>query len=136
VARTWLFKTEPTVYSYDQLVRERRTTWDGVTNPLARKHLAAVARGDLVLVYHTGSEKAVIGIAEAVSDPYPDPKLKDPRAPVVDLAPLRRLRRPVTLAELKTRPALASFPLVRLPRLSVMPVERDEWAAIERLAKA
>ena len=134
--RYWLFKTEPTAYSYDQLELEKRTVWDGVKNPLARKHLRAVTRGDLVLIYHTGNEKAVIGIAKAVSAPYPDPRTKDSAAPVVDLAPVKRLPRAVTLAELKARPALESFPLVRLPRLSVMPVASSEWAEIERLAEA
>jgi predicted RNA-binding protein with PUA-like domain len=133
----WLFKTEPSSYSFAQLERDGRTTWDGVANALARKHLRAVARGDRILVYHTGDEKAVVGIAEAVSDAYADPKARgDTRAVVVDLAPKRRLPRPVTLAELKARPSLAAFPLVRLPRLSVMPVSAAEWKEIERLAKA
>ncbi|MBI3770830.1 MAG: EVE domain-containing protein [Deltaproteobacteria bacterium] len=133
----WLFKTEPSCYSFAQLERDGRTTWDGVANALARKHLRAVARGDRVLVYHTGDEKAVVGIAEAVSDAYPDPKARaDVRAVVVDLEPTRRLPRPVTLAALKARPGLAAFPLVRLPRLSVMPVSAAEWKEVERLAKA
>ena len=133
----WLFKTEPSSYSFAQLERDGRTTWDGVANALARKHLGAVARGDRILVYHTGDEKAVVGIAEAVSDAYADPKARgDTRAVVVDLAPKRRLPRPVTLAELKARPSLAAFPLVRLPRLSVMTVSAAEWKEIERLAKA
>jgi predicted RNA-binding protein with PUA-like domain len=135
VAERWLFKTEPTAYSFDQLERDRRTTWDGVKNPLARKHLRAVGRGDFVLIYHTGDEKAVVGIAKAVSDPYPDPKGKDAAAVVVDVAAVKRLPRPVTLGELKARPALEAFPLVRLPRLSVMPVRAAEWTEIERLAK-
>ena len=131
----WLFKTEPSSYSFDQLVRERRTVWDGVRNAAARKNLRAVARGDQVLIYHTGDEKAVIGVAKAVSGPYQDPGSSDPRAVVVDVAAVKPLARPVTLAELKARPGLASFPLVRLPRLSVMPVRASEWATIERLAK-
>lgn len=132
----WLVKTEPSSYSFDRLERDARTVWDGVANPVARKHLAAMRRGDLVFVYHTGDEKAVVGIAETLSDGYPDPKLGDAKAAVVDLAPVRRLPRPVTLAEVKAQRALASFPLVRLPRLSVMPVTSEEWAAVERLAKA
>jgi predicted RNA-binding protein with PUA-like domain len=129
----WLFKTEPSTYSFDDLAREKRTTWDGVKNAVARKHLREIARGDRVLIYHTGDEKAVVGIAKAVSEPYPDPKSKDPKAVVVDVAPVARLARAVTLAELKARPGLASFPLVRLPRLSVMPVRQTEWDTIERL---
>ena len=135
MARMWLFKTEPTAYSFDQLERDERTTWDGVKNPVARKHLRAIARGDRVLIYHIGDEKAVIGIATALSAGYADPKGKDERAVVVDVAAVKRLPRPVTLAELKARPSLASFPLVRQPRLSVMPVEASEWAEIEKLAK-
>jgi predicted RNA-binding protein with PUA-like domain len=133
----WLFKTEPSTYAFAQLVRERRTAWDGVANALARKHLRAVARGDLVLIYHTGDDKAVVGVAEAVSDPYPDPRRgADTGAVVVDVAAKHALPRPVTLAELKRRPDLATFPLVRLPRLAVMPVTAAEWNAIERLARS
>jgi len=133
----WLFKTEPSSYSFAQLERDGRTTWDGVANALARKHLGAVTHGDRILIYHTGDEKAVVGVGEATSDPYPDPKARgDARAVVVDIVPKRRLERPVTLAELKARPGLAAFPLVRLPRLSVMPVRAPEWKEIERLAKA
>ena len=135
MSQTWLLKTEPSAYSFDQLERDRRTTWDCVKNAVALKHLRAITRGDRLLVYHTGDEKAVIGIAEAVSDAYPDPKGKDARAVVVDLEARKRLPRPVTLAELKAIPALAAFPLVRLPRLSVMPVSTSEWREIERLAK-
>jgi predicted RNA-binding protein with PUA-like domain len=131
----WLVKTEPSSYSFDHLEREQRTVWDGVKNAVARKHLAAMRRGDLVLVYHTGDEKAVVGIAKALSDGYRDPKAEDPKAAVVDLGAVKRLRRPVTLAEVKGQRGLASFPLVRLPRLSVMPVSADEWTAVERLAK-
>jgi predicted RNA-binding protein with PUA-like domain len=136
VASIWLFKTEPSSYAYDQLERDGKTVWDGVKNPVARKHIAAVKRGDQVLIYHTGDEKAVIGIAKALSDGYPDPKQTDPKAAVVDLAPVARLQRPVTLAELKQRPSLKDFPLVRLPRLSAMPVSAAEWKEIERSSRA
>ncbi len=136
MASIWLFKTEPSSYAYDQLERDGKTVWDGVKNPVARKHIAAVKRGDQVLIYHTGDEKAVIGIAQALSDGYPDPQQTDARAAVVDLAPVARLQRPVTLAELKQRPSLKEFPLVRLPRLSAMPVGAAEWKEIERLSRA
>jgi predicted RNA-binding protein with PUA-like domain len=136
VASTWLFKTEPSSYSFEQLESDGKTVWDGVKNAVARKHLGAVKRGDTVLVYHTGDEKAVIGMARAASDAYPDPKQQDPKAFVVDLEPGKRLPRPVTLAELKARAALRDFPLVRLPRLSVMPVTAAQWKAIERLSRA
>lgn len=121
----WLLKTEPSQYSFADLVRERRTTWDGVSNPLALKHLRAIQRGDLVFVYHTGDEKAVIGIARAVADAKVDPR--NARLAVVDLEPDQALARPVTLAEIKADPAFADFALVRLSRLSVMPVPEPVW---------
>ena len=135
MSRTWLLKTEPSAYSFDQLERDRRTTWDGVKNAMALKNMREIARGDRLLIYHTGDEKAVIGVAKALSDGYPDPKQKDEKAAVVDLAPVERLKRPVTLHELKARPSLRDFPLVRLPRLSAMPVSAAEWKEIERLSR-
>ena len=135
MSRTWLLKTEPSAYSFDQLERDRRTTWDGVKNAMALKNLREIARGDRLLIYHTGDEKAVIGLAEAASEAYPDPKVKNPALVVIDLQVGKRLARPVTLHELKAIPSLATFPLVRLPRLSVMPVSAAEWREIERLSK-
>ncbi len=123
----WLLKTEPSTYSYGDLERERRAVWDGVSNPVALKHLRAIRKGDELLVYHTGDEKSVIGLARAVSDSYADPKAKDPRLAVVDLAPVRRLPRPVPLALVKQQKAFAAWELVRLPRLSVMPVPEAIW---------
>ena len=134
MAQRWLFKTEPTSYSFEQLERDGKTTWDGVKNPVARKHLGAVHRGDAILIYHTGDEKAVIGTAKATSDGYADPKSSDARAMVVDITAGKRLRRPVTLAEVKAQRSLATFVLARQPRLSVMPVTDAQWAEIERLA--
>jgi len=127
----WLFKTEPSAYSYAHLERDGRTVWDGVKNPLALKHLAAVAKGDEVLIYHTGEEKAAVGIAEVVRGAYPDPA----RFPVVDIRPLRPLPRPVPLAEMRANRKLAGFELLRLPRLSVMPVSPAHWAEIVRMAR-
>src|SRR5437868_10628452 len=118
----WLFKTEPSAYSWQQLERDGRTVWDGVKNALALKHLAAVAEGDEVLVYHTGDEKAAVGIARVVRGAYPDPKARDAKLVVVDLSPQRALPSPVTLAAMRTNPELAGFDLLRLPRLSVVPV--------------
>jgi predicted RNA-binding protein with PUA-like domain len=132
----WLFKEEPAHYSFDDLVRDGRTEWSGVKNPLAQKYLRAVKRGDRILYYHTGSEKAVVGTARAASDAYPDPADPSGRRVLVDVVPEARLARPVPLAEIKAHPRLASLPLVRLPRLSVMPVSDGEWTAIERLARA
>ena len=135
MAQRWLFKTEPSAYSFAQLEADRRTVWDGVKNALALKHLAAVAKGDEVLVYHTGDEKAVVGIAEVVRGAYPDPKQKDARLVVVDLRPQRPLARPVSLAEMRANRKLAGFDLLRLPRLSVMPVPAATWTAIMEMAK-
>jgi predicted RNA-binding protein with PUA-like domain len=130
----WLFKEEPTSYSFDALVRDKRTVWSGVKNPLAQKHLHAIRRGDRIWYYHTGNEKAVIGSAKALGDAYPDPDDKTGKHAVVDIAPVGKLPRPVTLAEIKAEPAFKTFPLVRIARLSVMPVTDAEWARIERMA--
>jgi predicted RNA-binding protein with PUA-like domain len=131
----WLFKEEPDHYSLDDLVREKRTVWDGVENNLALKHLRSVKKGDRVFYYHTGSEKAVVGVMEVVKGPYRDPAGNDDRLVVVDVKPVRRLVRPVTLAEIKTNPKFADFALVRISRLSVMPVTDEQWEEIERLSK-
>lgn len=131
----WLFKEEPSSYSFDQLTKDGGTSWAGVRNPLAQKHLRSVKKDDRVFYYHTGSEKAVVGIAKATSDPYPDPKDKTGRLVVVDVAPVQALNRPVTLAEIKASKAFANFPLTRLPRLSVMPVSDAEWKEIERMSR-
>ena len=131
----WLFKTEPSTYSYPDLARDHRTTWDGVKNALALKHLAAVAKDDEVLVYHTGDEKAVAGIARVVRGAFPDPKQKDARLVVVDLEAVKALPRPVTLAEMRANAKLAGFDLLRLPRLSVMPVSAAQWAVIMEMAR-
>ena len=136
MAAKWLFKSDPDTYSFFDLERDRKTIWDGVSNNLALKHLRTARKGDSVLIYHTGDEKAVVGLAEVASDPYPDPKQKDPRLAVVDLAARQRLARPVTLDEIKKQAALKSFDLVRLPRLSVMPVSDAQWNTIMKLAKA
>ena len=131
----WLFKEEPSSYSFDQFTKDGGTSWAGVRNPLAQKHLRGVRKGDRVFYYHTGSEKAVVGIARATSDPYPDPKDASGKLVVVDVAPVQALKRPVTLAEIKGSKAFADFPLTRLPRLSVMPVTDAEWKEIERMSR-
>lgn len=136
MAGRWLVKTEPGTYSWADLERDGRTVWDGVKNALALKHLNAVAKGDEVLVYHTGDEKAAVGIARAARGAYPDPKQKDARLVVVDLEPVRPLSRPVSLAGMRASAALEGFDLLRLPRLSVMPVSAAQWAEILRMAKA
>ena len=131
----WLFKEEPSTYSFAALVRDKRTEWSGVKNPLAQKHLRSVRRGDRIFYYHTGNEKAVVGIARAAGDARPDPTDKTDTHVVVDVTPVQPLARPVTLAEIKADPAFASFPLVRIGRLSVLPVSDDEWERIERMSK-
>ena len=130
----FLFKEEPANYSFDAFVKDGGTTWSGVRNPLAQKHLRSVKKGDLVLYYHTGDEKAVVGIAKALGDAYPDPADANGKASVVDIAPVKKLPRPVTLAEIKASGAFKTFPLVRISRLSVMPVTDAEWTRIERMA--
>ena len=130
----WLLKTEPTTYSFDQLEREGRTTWDGVRNPTALRHLRAIGTGDEVLIYHTGEEKAVVGIAKVSKGAYPDPKADDARLVVVDLAPVRRLKAPVPLARIKADPFFADFALVRISRLSVMPVSASQWKRLLALS--
>jgi predicted RNA-binding protein with PUA-like domain len=130
----WLVKEEPTHYAFDALVADRKAVWSGVRNALAQKHLRAMKRGDRVLYYHTGNEKAVIGIARALSDPYPDPEDPSGKYVAVDLGPVERLPRPVTLAEIKADRAFAAFPLVRIARLSVMPVGDAEWTRIVEMA--
>ena len=131
----WLFKTEPSAYSFARLEADGRTVWDGVKNALALRHLAAVATGDEVLVYHTGDEKAAVGIARVARGAYPDPKQKDAKLVVVDLEAERPLPRPVTLAEMRGNAKLAGFDLLRLPRLSVMPVSAAQWTEILRMAR-
>lgn len=131
----WLFKEEPSSYSYSDLVKDGRTTWAGVRNPLAQKHLRSVKKWDRIFYYHTGDEKAVVGIAKALTDAYPDPADRTGKMAVVDIAPQRAVERPVTLAEIKARKSFSAFPLTRIPRLSVMPVSDREWEEIETMAK-
>ncbi len=130
----WLFKEEPTHYSYDDLVKDGKTSWTGVRNALAQKHLRQVKKGDRIFYYHTGDEKSVVAVAKAVTDAYADPKDKSGKLAAVDIAPVRRLPRPVTLAEIKAKPVFSDFPLVRISRLSVMPVSDREWTEIEKMA--
>jgi len=126
----WLLKTEPSTYSYEDLEREKRTVWDGVSNPVALKNLRAMNVGDEAFIYHTGDEKRIVGIARVLKAAYPDPKQKDPSLVVVDLEPVGRLTRPVTLAEVKADRRFAEWELARLPRLSVMPVSEEHWTRI------
>lgn len=131
----WLMKTEPSVYSYDDLVREKKTSWTGVTNNAALKHMRSMSKGDLAFIYHSGDEKSVIGIAEIVSQPHPDPAQKDPKLITIDIKPKSKLSQPVTLTSIKADKRFAEFHLVRISRLSVMPVSKEIWDAIVKMAK-
>jgi predicted RNA-binding protein with PUA-like domain len=132
----WLFKEEPSHYGFDALVKDKRAVWSGVKNPVAQKHLHAVKRGDSIFYYHTGDERSVVGVAVALGDAYQDPEDKTGRSAVVDVGPVRKLKRPVTLAEIKADARFKTFPLVRISRLSVMPVSDVEWKRIEKMAGA
>lgn len=133
-AGRWIVKTEPSSYSWGDLEREGRTAWDGVKNAQALIHLRAMREGDQVLVYHSGDEKALVGLARVARAPYPDPKLDDAKLVVVDLAAERALGRPVTLAAIKASGKFAGLALVRQGRLSVMPVSPVEWKGLMKLA--
>jgi predicted RNA-binding protein with PUA-like domain len=130
----WLVKEEPTHYGFDALLADRKAAWSGVRNALAQKHLRSIKHGDRIFYYHSGDERAIVGIAKAVSDPYPDPEDPSGKYVAVDLVPVKRLPRPVTLAEIKADAGFRDFPLVRIARLSVMPVTDTQWARIERMA--
>jgi len=132
----WLLKTEPDAYSWDDLARDKRTPWDGVTNALALKHMRTISKGDSALIYHTGDQRTIIGIAEVVAKPYPDPKENDPRIVVIDIKPKKKLARPVTLDEFKADRAFAGWDLLRNSRLSVMPVPLAMWNRIIAMARS
>lgn len=131
----WLLKSEPDVYAYADLERDGQTVWDGVNNNLALKHIRSMQIGDLALIYHTGEERRAVGIAEVVSQPYPDPKLNDPKRVVVDIKPVKPLVKPVTLAQIKADGGFADFDLLRLGRLSVVPVPPPYWQRILDMAQ-
>lgn len=130
----WLVKEEPGNYSFERFVADGRTTWTGVKNLLAQKHLRGIAKGDLVFYYHTGDVKAVVGIAKAAGDAYPDPADPTGKSYTVDLVPVGALPSPVTLSAIKADAFFADFALARVPRLSVMPVSDAQWARILAMA--
>jgi predicted RNA-binding protein with PUA-like domain len=130
----WLFKSDPETYGFPELQRDKRAVWDGVANPVALKHLRNCKKGDRVIIYHTGAEKSLVGLAEIVEEAYPDPKQKDPKLAVVDIVVLKPLSKPVQLSEVKARKEFADFALVRLPRLSVMPVTDAQWKLLMKMA--
>jgi predicted RNA-binding protein with PUA-like domain len=130
--RHWLLKTEPDTFSWDDLEKAGKATWDGVRNPRARNNIGAMKKGDLAFIYHTGEEKAVIGIARVEKESYPEPG--DTAWLVVDLVPDKKLKNPVTLAAVKADSELKDMTLARVPRLSVQPVEKNEWEKIIKMS--
>lgn len=126
----WLVKQEPTSYSFDTLEKEGKAVWDGVHNNLALKHINGMKKGDQAFFYHSGDEKQIVGILEVISNPYPNPKEKDKRFVVVDVKYKKRLKRPVTLAEIKKEKKFKDWELLRISRLSVMPVPKEIWDKI------
>jgi len=132
----WLVKQEPTSYSFDTLEKESTAVWDGVHNNLALKHINSMKKGDLAFFYHSGDEKQIVGILEVTSGPYPNPKEKDKRFVVVDVKHKKRLKRPVTLAEIKKEKKFKDWELLRISRLSVMPVPKEIWDKILEKSQA
>jgi predicted RNA-binding protein with PUA-like domain len=129
----WLLKTEPEEYSYFDLERDGTTVWDGVSNNLALKHLRTMNSGELALIYHSGKERRIVGIAQLMTQPYPDPKLDDVKRVVVDVQEVRRVAQPITLAQIKQDNSFNNFDLIRLPRLSVVPVSAAHWQRLLEL---
>ena len=130
----WLVKSEPAKYAFADLQRDGKTTWDGVRNNAAALHLKAMKVGDPVLYYHSQEGLAVVGVAEVIKEAFPDTTDPAGRFVAVELKPVRELKRPVTLQEMKANPALASLEMIRQGRLSVSPVRPDEWKAILKMA--
>jgi predicted RNA-binding protein with PUA-like domain len=130
----WILKTDSDVYPFDQLERERKAVWDGVSNPVALKHIRSMTPGDPLLIYHSGVTKEIVGLARVTSAPYTDPKRGDPKLTVVDIEVERRLPRTVSLAAIKAEPSFAQLALVRQPRLSVIPVPESQWKKLLAMA--
>lgn len=130
----WILKTEPTAYSYDRLEKEKTAVWDGVANPVALKNLKAMAKGDELMIYHTGAEKSVIGTATVAKEAYPDPKDPNPSLVVIEIKVGKRLAKPVTLAQIKADATFAEMGLVRQGRLSVVPATAAQWKRLLALS--
>jgi predicted RNA-binding protein with PUA-like domain len=131
----WLCKQEPTTYNIDKLEKEKKTTWDGVHNNLALKHMRQMKKGDLVFFYHSGDDKYIAGVMEVASEAYPNPKESDPRYVVVDVKFKKKLKNPVTLSQIKSNKMFASWELLRISRLSVMPVPTQIWNEILKISQ-
>ena len=132
----WLIKSEPSVYSWDQFVKEKKTSWTGVRNPQAAMNLSAMKVGDLCFFYHSNEGKEIVGIAKVLKAAYPDPTDKAGKAVTVDVAPVEPVKHPVTLAALKADPTFKDFKLVRQSRLSVVPVSDEHWKLILKMSNA
>jgi|SRR4051794_13231846 predicted RNA-binding protein with PUA-like domain len=130
----WLVKSEPEVYSWDQLTKDKSTRWDGIRNYAARLHLRAMKKGDEVFFYHSNKGTEIVGIAKVIREAYPDPTSSDPAWFAVDIKALKKLKQPVTLDQIKKEKKLAGMSLVRISRLSVQPVTEDEWQIILKMA--
>jgi len=130
----WLVKSEPSVYSWEQFEKDKQTVWSGVRNYAARLHLRAMKKGDEVLFYHSNEGLAIVGIAKVSREQYQDPTTQDDKWVAVDLKPFKRLKKPVSLAQIKEDASLANMALVRLGRLSVQPVTDEEWGVVMKLA--
>ena len=130
----WLLKSEPSSYSWDQLVKEKHTSWTGVRNPQAQANLKAMKAGDLCFFYHSGEGKEIVGIAEVVKTAYPDPTDKDGKAVTVDVKAVEPVKQPVTRAVIKATPAFKEFKLVRQSRLSVVPVSDEHWKLLTKMS--
>jgi predicted RNA-binding protein with PUA-like domain len=135
VPALWLLKSEPADYSYDDLEREGRAVWDGVKNPVALKHMRQARAGDKAFFYHTGKQKAIVGIARVETEAYPDPDQADERLVVFEVSPQERLAQPVTLSRIKSEARFQGWELVRMPRLSVMPVPNGAWKRILEMSR-
>lgn len=129
----FLLKTEPSVYSFDDLSRERHAVWDGVTNPLALKHIRSMKEGDELVIYHTGDERQAVGLARVIRAPYADPKANNPKVVVMEIIVGQRLLKPVTLEEMKQKPVFADFDLLKISRLSVVPMTDVHYQEILKL---
>ena len=129
----WLIKSEPEVYSWDQLVKDKQTRWDGIRNYAARLHLRSMKKGDEVFFYHSNKGTEIIGIAVVTKEAYPDPTSSDPAWFAVDVKPLKKLLKPVSLEQIKKEKKLSAMALVRISRLSVQPVTEEEWKTIMKL---
>jgi predicted RNA-binding protein with PUA-like domain len=131
----WLLKTEPDVYSYDDLARDKQTCWDGVSNALALKHIRAMSKGDTVIIYHTGDERQVVGLGKITRPPYPDPKLDDEKRVVVDIRALKKFANPVGLDTIKSDKRFEGWDLLRIGRLSVVPTSQEILDRLIELGK-